>query len=91
MRILLFGEAEFETDETPEQNFTRLFDVAEACGYMIDRDAKGGIMLVGSDNEEARIQTQPTLKIIKCQRDDNGCIIDPFHEITEPIKEREIA
>ena len=34
-RLWLFGEAEYETSETFEQNFERLFDVSEACGYMI--------------------------------------------------------
>ena len=34
-RLWLFGEAEYETSETFEENFKRLFDVSEACGYMI--------------------------------------------------------
>lgn len=81
MRVWLFGEAEFETIESPEENYDRLFNVAESCGYMIDKDSKGGILLVGSDNEEVRIQFSPVLKIVKCQRDDNGHIIEPFHEV----------
>ncbi|MEK6829264.1 MAG: hypothetical protein AABY15_03990 [Nanoarchaeota archaeon] len=81
MKVWLFGEAEFETTETFQQNYERLFDVAEACGYMISKDNKCGILLVGSDNEEVRIQFEPKLKIIKCQRDDSGRIIEPFHEV----------
>lgn len=81
LRVWLFGEAEFETNESPEENYDRLFNVSEACGYMIDKDSKGGIMLVGSDNEEVRIQFNPALKIMKCQRDDDGRFIEPFHEV----------
>ena len=33
--IWLFGEAEYDTSKSFEENYQSLFDVSEACGYMI--------------------------------------------------------
>lgn len=57
-RIWLFGEAEYETTETFEQNFKRLFKVSEACGYMIGQTHEKTherILLEGTDLDVIKI------------------------------------
>jgi len=58
-RTWLFGEAEFESEESFEKNFRRLWNCGEACGYMVhtkkyDNDTKA-IILQGSDLECVQI------------------------------------
>ena len=59
-RLWLFGEAEYETSETFEQNFERLFDVSEACGYMIGQPTHKltgvkNILIEGTDLDVVKI------------------------------------
>ncbi len=59
-RLWLFGEAEYETSETFEENFKRLFDVSEACGYMIGQPKhklKGvqQILIEGTDLDVVKV------------------------------------
>lgn len=60
-RIWLFGEAEFETSEDFEENYKRLFDVSEACGYMIakqrqkDTPQNQVILLEGTDLDVIKV------------------------------------
>jgi len=59
-RTWLFGEAEYESTETFQENYDRLFGCCEACGYMIEsQKAKGGttaIILDGADLEHVVIR-----------------------------------
>ena len=60
-RIWLFGEAEYETSESFEENYKRLFDVSECCGYMItsNRQKKTPqnqvILLEGTDLDVVKV------------------------------------
>ncbi len=59
-RIWLFGEAEYETSESFEQNFDRLFKVSEACGYMIGQpnhklESVQNIIIEGTDLDVVKI------------------------------------
>lgn len=79
MRTWLFGEAEYESSETFMENYLRLFNTAEACGYMIERE-KGKkfqvIVIDGSDLEHVRItflaDTDHVSKITKWQYTDRS-------------------
>ena len=55
MRLWLFGEAEYKTNESFKQNSERLFDVSENCGYMI-RQSKKRIDLLGTDLDVISIE-----------------------------------
>ncbi len=59
-RTWLFGEAEYESSETFEENYKRLFHCAESCGYMIEvedtKDGRKTMILDGSDLEHVRIK-----------------------------------
>ena len=59
-RTWLFGEAEYESTETFQENFDRLFHTAESCGYMIEvedtKDGRKTMILDGSDLEHVRIK-----------------------------------
>ena len=58
-RTWLFGEAEYESDETFQENYDRLFHTAESCGYMIGITGKGmnkNLVLDGSDLEHVVIK-----------------------------------
>ena len=66
-RLWLFGEAEYETSETFEQNFARLFDVSEACGYMIGMpkhklEGVQNILIEGTDLDVVKILFSPGTK-----------------------------
>jgi len=75
-RTWLFGEAEYESTESFDENFKRLFHCAESCGYMIDakefKDDSKIIVLDGSDLENVHILFEGDLAttIIKTQRTD---------------------
>lgn len=75
-RTWLFGEAEYESSETFQQNADRLFNTAEACGYMINsREFKDGskiIVLDGADLENVHIIFigNRATSIIKTQKTD---------------------
>ena len=59
VRTWLFGEAEYESTETMEQNFKRLWDCGEACGYMVStkkyENGTTAIILNGADLECVQI------------------------------------
>ncbi len=59
-RTWLFGEAEYESTETFQENYDRLFGCCEACGYMIEveetKDSRKTMILDGSDMEHIRIK-----------------------------------
>ncbi len=53
--IWLFGEASWNTKQTGNQNFERLFKVSEACGYFIDYQ-KNGFDMIGTDCDAIKIR-----------------------------------
>ncbi|MEK0338038.1 MAG: hypothetical protein QQN41_11450 [Nitrosopumilus sp.] len=75
-RTWLFGEAEYESTESFEENFKRLWDCGEACGYMVEVEKKDDefktIVIDGSDLEHVRIKFQgdKVIRIIKRQYTD---------------------
>ena len=75
-RTWLFGEAEYESTETFQENYERLFRCCEACGYMIDVEKKDtewkSMVLDGSDLEHVRIKFQgdKVIRITKWQYTD---------------------
>jgi hypothetical protein len=78
-RTWLFGEAEYESSETFEENYARLFKTAEACGYMIEKEVGRlfrVIVVDGSDLEHVRItflnHTDELSKITKWQYTDRS-------------------
>ena len=89
-RTWLFGEAEYESTETFQENHDRLFHTAESCGYMIEvEDHKNGIktmILDGSDMEQVRIKFigDKVALILKWQYTDR-------RNITELVSKEEIV
>lgn len=85
-RTWLFGEAEWDSNESFDQNKSRLFDVAEACGYMIDSNNKD-IIMQGNDGERIKITIEFSqargsfIKGMKAQFNDEGIAIENWHEI----------
>ena len=75
-RTWLFGEAEYESTENFHENYKRLWDCGEACGYMVDVEKKSEefqtIVIDGSDLEHVRIKFQgdKVLRITKWQYTD---------------------
>ena len=60
MTLWLFGEAEYDTTKSFDENFKQLFKVSEACGYMISRpehSLKGvqNILIEGTDLDVVKI------------------------------------
>ena len=87
-RTWLFGEAEWDSNETFDQNRLRLFDVAEACGYMIDTGkSQSHVHMNGNDGESVKITIEFSqarghfIKIMKAQFGDEGNIISDWHEV----------
>ena len=57
-RTWLFGEAEYESTESFDENFKRLWDCGEACGYMVEvekHNVTRVIVIDGADLEHVRI------------------------------------
>lgn len=75
-RTWLFGEAEYESSETFQENYDRLWDCGEQCGYMVEVEKKDDefktIVIDGSDLEHVRIKFQgdKVLRINKWQYTD---------------------
>lgn len=77
-RTWLFGEAEYESTETRQENFERLFNTAECCGYMVNtknfRNGCSEITMEGSDLESVRMlfRGDKILSIKKVQMTDRN-------------------
>lgn len=67
-RTWLFGEAEYESTETMEENFKRLWKCGEACGYMVDTkkydNETSAILINGADLECVQIHYDKEQKLI---------------------------
>ena len=86
MRLWLFGEAEYETNQTFKQNSERLFDVSEACGYMISQ-SKTRIQMQGTDLDVIEIKLHTGEKsnmiiIMKSQTTQDGS------KLAYPLKQK---
>ncbi len=60
MTLWLFGEAEYDTTKSFEENYQSLFDVSEACGYMIAQpkhklEGVQNILIEGTDLDVVKI------------------------------------
>lgn len=67
-RTWLFGEAEYESTETMKENFDRLFNCGEACGYMVHtkkyQNDTYAILINGADLECVQIHFTAEKKLI---------------------------
>ena len=71
-RTWLFGEAEYESTETFEENFKRLWDCGEQCGYMTYkknyRNGNHAILMDGGDEEHVRMLFNNKFEITKIEK-----------------------
>jgi hypothetical protein len=73
VRTWLFGEAEYESTETYEENFKRLWKCGEDCGYMTYqknyRNGYHAILMDGGDEEHVRLLFNNKFEITKIEKD----------------------